>query len=499
MIQVKGTLTDAGGNPASHAHILFKTSKGFGSVLPSAELTVITDSQGGYDFTLSVGIHLIYVRYGDGFELIGKTVINSDTPSPLTVSDLLNQTQPLLPEEIAQVATMLAEVKEKSEQVANHAIFAELYASQSKASADRAAAVVTGGTATFEPSPGKIPLADARGKISSGWLDWDSSAMAIALASGGRLEVIKDAVGNAHLFGVWPIQTYEQLQIPNCPFTGVIDVFRKQDGTFRSECRIAIHKSVNVGGRTVSRAGLAPYVNLNFDEFKTKASDLSGGFRMLDVYHDAFINWQILSILAKGGQQPRGNTEWGRAHDMISEVGRRVDGMLSNERTGNGATLTGSGPNSWRHDGTAFGVSDWVGNVWEWIDGLKMVNGQFYLAQYSGQPEAQWVATGRYINSGNVLSMTPPTSPVSGEQTWGLLTKTGNYVGNELMQKLFIEPIDCTKILNGRFYYNTDGERLPLRRGSWSNAGNAGPAALYMLSARSLRDSRFAGRLAFVS
>ncbi|HFG1968398.1 TPA: hypothetical protein ACGF6M_001664 [Vibrio cholerae] len=111
MIQVKGTLTDAGGNPASHAHILFKTSKGFGSVLPSAELTVITDSQGGYDFTLSVGIHLIYVRYGDGFELIGKTVINSDTPSPLTVSDLLNQTQPILPEEIAQVATMLAEVR----------------------------------------------------------------------------------------------------------------------------------------------------------------------------------------------------------------------------------------------------------------------------------------------------------------------------------------------------------------------------------------------------
>ncbi|MBJ6952879.1 hypothetical protein [Vibrio cholerae] len=345
----------------------------------------------------------------------------------------------------------------------------------------------------------KIPQANAAGKIEAGWLDWDSSAMAIALASGGRLEVIKDAVGNAHLFGVWPIQTYEQLQIPNCPFTGVIDVFRKQDGTFRSECRIAIHKSVNVGGRTVSRAGLAPYVNLNFDEFKTKASDLSGGFRMLDVYHDAFINWQILSIIAKGGQQPRGNTEWGRAHNMISEVGRRVDGMLSNERTGNGATLTGSGPNSWRHDGTAFGVSDWVGNVWEWIDGLKMVNGQFYLAQYSGQPEAQWVATGRYINSGNVLSMTPPTSPVSGEQTWGLLTKTGNYVGNELMQKLFIEPIDCTKILNGRFYYNTDGERLPLRRGSWSNAGNSGPAALYILSARSLRDSRFAGRLAFVS
>ncbi|EGR1131319.1 hypothetical protein EFU40_05710 [Vibrio cholerae] len=348
-------------------------------------------------------------------------------------------------------------------------------------------------------SANKIPQANAAGKIDASWLDWDSAAMAIVLASGGRLEVIKDAVGNAHLFGVWPIQTYEQLQIPDCPFTGVIDVFRKQDGTFRSECRIAIHKSVNVGGRTVSRAGLAPYVNLNFDEFKTKASDLSGGFTMLDVYHDAFINWQILSIIAKGGQQPRGNTEWGRAHDMISEVGRRVDGMLSNERTGNGATLTGSGPNSWRHDGTALGVSDWVGNVWEWVDGLKMVNGQFYIAEYSGQPEAQWLATGRYINSGHVLSMTPPPSPVSGNETWSLLTKTGNYVANELMQKLFIEPINCTKILKGRFYYHTDGERLPIRRGSWGNAGDAGPAAMNFNNARSHRNINLGDRLAFVS
>ena len=330
-------------------------------------------------------------------------------------------------------------------------------------------------------------------------IKYDATSIAIVQLASGKLELIKDAFGNAHLFGVWPIQTYEQLQIPNCPFTGVIDVFRKQDGTFRSECRIAIHKSVNVGGRTVSRSGLAPYVNLNFDEFKTKASDLSGGFRMLDVYHDAFINWQILSIIAKGGQQPRGNTEWGRAHDMISEVGRRVDGMLSNERTGNGATLTGSGPDSWRHDGTTFGVSDWVGNVWEWVDGFKTLGGQFYVAEYSGQPEAQWLATGRYINSGHIFSMTPPPSPVASNQTWGLFTKSADYSGHELLQRLLIEPIDCTKVLSGRFYYNTDGERFPVRRGHWYNAGDAGPAALHLGHPRSNRNSYIGGRLAFVS
>lgn len=353
--------------------------------------------------------------------------------------------------------------------------------------------------ASQSSSANKIPQANAAGKIDASWLDWDSAAMAVVLASGGRLEVIKDALGNAHLFGVWAIQAYEQLGIPGCPFTGPIDVFRKSNGTYRSECRIAIHKSVNVGGRTVSRAGLAPYVYLNFDEFKAKANDLAGGFVMLDQYHDAFIGWQILSILANGGQQPRGNTEWGRAHDAIREVGRRVDGMLSNERTGNGATLTGSGPDSWRHDGTPFGVSDWVGNVWEWVDGFKMLGGQFYVAEYSGQPEAQWLATERYINAGHVFSMTPPSSPVSGNQTWGLLTKSADYAGHELLQRLLIEPIDCTKVLNGRFYYNTDGERLPLRRGGWNAAGSAGPAALDLDNPRSYRGSNIGGRLAFVS
>jgi hypothetical protein len=426
-----------------------------------------------------------------------------------SVNALTNETSELL-QEYVKANTALqgnaldsansATVAKASEAVAiEKADLATQKAAEAKTAADNVAAVVTGGTATLEPSPGKIPLANSEGKISSDWLDWDVAATAIVLASGGRLEIIKDALGNAHLFGVWPIQAYEQLQIPDMPFTGPIDVFRRSDGTYRSECRIAIHKSVNVNGATVSRAGLAPYVSLNFDEFKAKASELAGGFVLLDVYHDAFINWQILSILANGGQQPRGNTEWGRSHDAISEMGRRVDGLISNDRTGNGATLTGSGPDAWRHDGTAFGVSDWVGNVWEWIDGLKMVDGQFYVAEYSGQPEVQWVATGRYINEGHVFSMTAPSLPASSNQAWGLFTKTADYVDHELLQKLLIEPIDCTKALNGRFYYNTDGERLPCRRGAWGDGGSAGPVVLNFYYPRSYRGSSVGSRLVFAS
>lgn len=328
---------------------------------------------------------------------------------------------------------------------------------------------------------------------------YDSTSMAIVILAGGKLELIKDAFGNAHLFGIIPIQTYEQQGIPNCPFTGIIDAFRKADGTFWSEKRIAIHKSVNIGGKTVSQAGKAPYVNLNFDELKAKAAELGAGFRLLDIYDNALVNWIILGIVARGGQAPRGNTEWGRAHDATHEMGTRVDGQVSNTRSGNGATLTGSGPNSWNHDGTSAGFADWIGNVWEWVNGLKMSGGEFVVAEYSGQPESEWLRTGRYINAGHVFSMTAPPSPVASTVRWGNFGKTSGYVGHELLQRLMIEPIDCTKVLNGNFWYSTDGERSPLARAAWSGGGDAGPVALALNNPRSLRTSNIGGRLAFGS
>ncbi|MCU8386264.1 hypothetical protein OC514_17960 [Vibrio vulnificus] len=330
-------------------------------------------------------------------------------------------------------------------------------------------------------------------------LGYNGASIAIALLAGGSLELIKDAFGNAQLFGVIPIQTYEQQGIPDCPFTGIIDAFRKADGTFWSEKRIAIHKSVNIGGKTVSQAGKAPYVNLNFDEFKAKAAELGAGFRLLDIYDNALVNWIILGIVARGGQAPRGNTEWGRAHNAIHEIGARVDGQVSNTRSGNGATLTGSGPNSWNHDGTAHGFSDWVGNVWEWVDGLKMSSGEFVVAEHSGQPESEWARTGRYINAGHVFSMTAPPSPVASSARWGSLGKTSDYVGHELLQRLMIEPIDCTKVLDGNFWYNTDGERSPIARARWNLGAVAGPVALNLDNPRSYRHSAIGGRLAFGS
>src|SRR5690606_21658939 len=69
-------------------------------------------------------------------------------------------------------------------------------------------------------------------------------------------------------------------------------------------------------------------------------------------------------------------------------------------------TLTGSGPASWYHDGTPAGIADLRGNVWEWVDGLKLVNGRIYVHHDNdfdtGNSEGSvdgWVDTERYFDN----------------------------------------------------------------------------------------------------
>lgn len=110
-IQVIGKLTDSGGYDAPNTEIKLVTTQGVGSTLRTAELVVRTGNDASYDFDIAIGKHVIYVKYVNKFELIGSLIVNSDTPSPLSISDLLKLTEPLTPDEVILVSQLVAEAR----------------------------------------------------------------------------------------------------------------------------------------------------------------------------------------------------------------------------------------------------------------------------------------------------------------------------------------------------------------------------------------------------
>ncbi|WP_172565584.1 hypothetical protein [Vibrio navarrensis] len=97
-----------------------------------------------------------------------------------SVNKLTDETSALLQEYVkgntvlqnsaSDAASSAAAAKASETNSVNQANIATQKAAESKQYRDETAAIATGGTATVDPSPGKIPLANSQGKISSGWL-----------------------------------------------------------------------------------------------------------------------------------------------------------------------------------------------------------------------------------------------------------------------------------------------------------------------------------------
>lgn len=100
---------------------------------------------------------------------VAKQTLDNAVDAASASSDFA-QTQAGLAQDEAVEAGVQAVSAELSAQAAASS------ASQAQTHANNAAAVVTGGTATLQPEPGKIPLADADGKIDPQWLGPDIAA-----------------------------------------------------------------------------------------------------------------------------------------------------------------------------------------------------------------------------------------------------------------------------------------------------------------------------------
>ena len=139
---------------------------------------------------------------------------------------------------------------------------------------------------------------------------------------------------------------------------------------------------------------------------------------------------------------------------------------------------------------------DLVGNVWEWVDQLKMQDGQIICPDENNDEisEYAWQRHNVYYDVDNPtdrnITLNNELLNILGEvgqnhnlgfsaiSPFNAVLKSPSYTGNELMRQLALECPTDLLALTGKLFTRNFGERLPFRGGAFFMGESAGLAAM---------------------
>lgn len=299
------------------------------------------------------------------------------------------------------------------------------------------------------------------------------------------------------------------------------------NGVEKAGIYISKFQNVAYNSRAYSLPGEDPKTYINADTARTYSESKGAGWHLMTA-----MEWGAIALWCKkNGFLPYGNNNYGK--DTRETMFKAVP--TSFESDGRTARVaTGTGPVEWSHNRQLDGIYDLNGNVWEWVDGMRLVYGELQIldnnnAADSSNSKTATSAAWKAINGTTGALITPDGNGttanslkldyVSNKWKWitGALSSKADSnrsalfgdatadtnvcaAAKELLYALAMLPADSTAANYEDDYFwanNGVAERFPIRGGHWDYGANAGVFNVSMSSPRSSSNSAIGFRSAF--
>ena len=270
---------------------------------------------------------------------------------------------------------------------------------------------------------------------------------------------------------------------------------------------ISKYPNVIIGGRAYSLPMLDPAVNVDFETAVSACIAKGEGWHLMTA-----VEWEyLLNQSREKNTMPHGNTDYGTDYYHKEE-------KADCSGCGYGRSKTGSGPATWNHDNTIYGVSDLNGNVWEWLAGVRLLNGAI---EHIPNNDAALTGCDLSRDSKAWQQLRTKRGPVRVEVEGGVIAITdraavGGYTPDYDGARIADLKIDLQEVpqalkdlgivpdnraeseLSTYVYFDaTEGEWLPFRGSGFSVTSDSGPSALNLFNPRSYSSVGIGFRSAF--
>lgn len=283
------------------------------------------------------------------------------------------------------------------------------------------------------------------------------------------------------------------------------------NGVVQDFIYISKYQNIVENNRAYSLPMKDPKTKINFDQAWNYCKNKGAGWHLM-----TNAEWAAIALWCrKNGTIPNGNNSFGK--DVSENSLPRNAAAASYESNGRVArTASGSGRESWYHNGTFSGISDLNGNIYEWTSGARLNEGEIQIIENNDAADHKnscaadstlWKAImpdGSLVDPGTsgtlkwdytVSNPSPNSSQFQlsntiehkqasetpyGSDSFDLLRARSDVNVPYIVKALALFPAGSDGTNNDRFYFRNIGERFPLRGGHWSSGEYAGIFSLRM-------------------